>query len=279
MKRFLALGLTLALTVGLVGCETSGVSQGTDAPEKTIQPASSQIVESQLLPTPAPTPLSQPEQVTYDDILSGNYNGEMVYIDCAISGVEPGVTDYISFNAWVGNGKQYVYDGHWIVFDLNKADTLSDLKDAKSGDIYRLCVKVNADTSFGGTGVLSAEKLNITVDIPQLEQEYKDTCTTYTCEELLRDPENFKGEKIKISGDVFQIISDDGSNVEILLDTGEKNGLTYIKYNRSEDEERILEGDNIAVYGTFYKLSKYTSVLGTENTVPELYANFLDRIS
>lgn len=276
MRKIVALLIAGLFVIGMAGC-SSGVPQETVSAKETLQPSTAPEKE-QPSDTPILTSTQSPqtELVTYDDILTGNYNGQTVYIDCALSRVEPGVTDYISFIAWVGNGEQYLFDGNWMIFDLDEVDALRCLKDAKSGEVYRFCVQVNSDASFGGSGVLSAEKLGMTVEVSTLEQQYKEGCTEYPCEDILRNPEEFKGVKIRISGEVFQVVSDDGSNLTLLLDTGEDNGIAYIKYNRDKGENRILDGDSVTAYGTFYKLTKYTSVLGTEKTVPELYANFLD---
>ena len=77
-------------------------------------------------------------------------------------------------------------------------------------------------------------------------------------------------------GDVFQLISDDGSDIEFLLDTGEENGIVYIKYNREKDEPRILAHDTVKVYGEFGGLTRYNTIFGNEKIVPKLDADFLD---
>lgn len=214
-------------------------------------------------------------EVTYSEIQTGKYGGQTVTATCAVSDVDfDSVLNSVSFDCWILDQASYVFDPLWSV-DLDEEE-LSVLKDAKEGEVYKFTVELYDDSSFGGSSLKKAEKLEETVDISGLEQQYKDACASYSCEDLLRNPDEFEGEKVKFSGEVFQIISDDSSTIEFLLDTGEENGIVYAQYLFSDGESRILEGDKLTIYAPFYMLESYTSILGTQRTVPKLYAYFID---
>lgn len=222
-------------------------------------------------------------EVTYDEIQTGEYNGQTVSIRCAVSDVDfysNSITDskYISFDCWIFNQDGYVFDPTWLIWqdDLEEAESFSKLEDTKEGDLYIFTVDVNDDSSFGSASISSFQKLEETVDIALLEQQYKDTCISYSCEELLRNPENYQGKNVNFNGEVFQIVVSDGDTIEFLLDTGEDNGIVYAQYIFSDGESRILEGDQVMIYGPFYSLETYTSIIGTQRTVPKLYAYFLE---
>ena len=93
--------------------------------------------------------------------------------------------------------------------------------------------------------------------------------------DVARNPDNFKGVDIAFSGEVFQIVEENDNAVELLLDTGGENGIVYVEYTIPKGENRILKGDHITVYGTFYTMKSYTSVLMSTQNVPSITAKFI----
>ena len=93
---------------------------------------------------------------------------------------------------------------------------------------------------------------------------------------VARNPDNYYDTEFKVSGTVQQLINEDSWHTEFLLNV---NGeLVYISYNRDETfrESRILEGDTITAYGSFYFLTSYETVIGTQNTIPEIHAKLIE---
>lgn len=214
--------------------------------------------------------------VTHEMIASGEWNGKRVYIDCAVCDVERTTDSVASFTCWVSGESGHLYDGSWHLFDVDEDNRFDELLSAEDGDVFRFTLKVESDGSYGGTSIERVEKLDRTENISKLVQSYKDSCEKIPCEDVLRNPDDFYGRYTAFSGKVFQIVEEDGDRAAFLLDTGEEHGIAYITYYRNYGEGRILEGDSVTVYGQFYKLTSYTSMLGTTNTVPELLAQFMD---
>ncbi len=93
---------------------------------------------------------------------------------------------------------------------------------------------------------------------------YKDIC---------RNPKKYENEKLSFTGEVIQ--TNDAIFHQILLISTSYDGenIVYVEYKGEEyTDARILVGDEITVYGIFEKLTSYTTVLGTNNTVPYLEA-------
>lgn len=110
------------------------------------------------------------------------------------------------------------------------------------------------------------------------EKEFKENCKSYTFEQIARNPNNFKGTKVKLTGKVIQVMSDKNStNLRVNIT---KNNLyytdtIYVVYNPTENEDKILENDIITVYGTSQGDCSYTTVLGSTVTLPNIKAEYI----
>ncbi|WP_181391323.1 tetratricopeptide repeat protein [Methanospirillum stamsii] len=96
-------------------------------------------------------------------------------------------------------------------------------------------------------------------------------------EELARYPEKYKGQPVKITGKVSQVISGFGSTdlrmftkqSEYSEDSWFEDDI-YVDYK--SPNERILEDDIITVYGYADGIQDYTTVLGAERSIPKIKA-------
>ena len=61
----------------------------------------------------------------------------------------------------------------------------------------------------------------------------------------------------------------------MLILYGDSN-LIHLKYFYKDSEPKMIEGDDITVYGTFYYLYSYLTVAGTKKTIPSITAEFID---
>lgn len=108
----------------------------------------------------------------------------------------------------------------------------------------------------------------------QEESSFKASCQNYTFEQLARNPENFKGTNVKLTGEVVQVMEGLYSNSLRVNITKEGTYTTYYKdtiyvnYVPKEGEDKILEEDIITIYGTAQGDYSYTSTLGATITLP-----------
>lgn len=114
----------------------------------------------------------------------------------------------------------------------------------------------------------------------ETKEDYVKTCSTYTFKEIARNPNNYKGKRAKIVGEVIQV-QESGNEVTLRINMTRKNGyyedtiMAGYAY-ANDNEDRILEGDIITIYGELYGTVTYTSVLGSDITVPAIKTKYLE---
>ena len=123
----------------------------------------------------------------------------------------------------------------------------------------------------------TAPETSAVTKAPQIsEEDYKDSCETYTYNELARTPDAYKNEKICLTGEVIQVV-EEGKRVDLRINmNGEYDHTIYITYTLKDGESRILDGDTVTVYGTFEGLYTYESVLGASITIPLVDAKYIE---
>ena len=112
------------------------------------------------------------------------------------------------------------------------------------------------------------------------EKDFKAACDTYDYKDIMRDADSYVGKKIKISGRVNQVVteSDDGSTTsEYKVATGEDGyDDDIILYFKRGDTPKLLEDDEVTIYGEISGTESYTSILGEKITVPAITGAYVD---
>ena len=111
------------------------------------------------------------------------------------------------------------------------------------------------------------------------EAEKKDPATypTQTYDEMARNGDSHAGEKIQITGKVIQVQdSDDGGAILRVATSANGYDDVYLVQIMSSEWKghRLLEDDQITIYGTAYGLYSYETVMGNTQTVPAIIAVF-----
>lgn len=80
---------------------------------------------------------------------------------------------------------------------------------------------------------------------------FKESCIELDYKDVLRQPDNYKLEHLKVEGVVTNIkkLSASTPNSTYEIDTGE--GYCYITDNRNDKSISLLKGDNVIIYGVF----------------------------
>lgn len=113
------------------------------------------------------------------------------------------------------------------------------------------------------------ELLEIKDEVEELYelQEYK---ADITYENLMRTPSDYIGEKVKYSGEVLQVILDEGNYMRLAIE-GNIDNVVLCSYSRIDMEEvNILEGDYLTIYGKSMGTDDYISVIGKEIVIPSI---------
>lgn len=111
----------------------------------------------------------------------------------------------------------------------------------------------------------------------------------YKYKDLERNPDEYKGEIGKFTGQVIQVSEGFLNNVVYRVNVtrnpeyDEESFLEdewidtiYVSYKRSEGEQRILEDDIISIYGELDGMETYTSVLSGRISIPSVKAKYID---
>ena len=112
------------------------------------------------------------------------------------------------------------------------------------------------------------------------EADFKNTCETYSFKEIARNPGNYKGKKVKFTGEVIQVTEGWFNSVDIRMNVtknsyGWYDDTIYCTYTYADGESKILEDDIITIYGICEGDYTYTSVLGASITLPKVSARYV----
>ena len=98
---------------------------------------------------------------------------------------------------------------------------------------------------------------------------------------MARNPNNFKGTNVKVTGEVVQALYG-SSSVDLRINITKKGTYSpyytdtiYVVYEPKPGEDKILEDDIITVYGTSKGDYSYTSTIGSKITLPLIDAKYI----
>lgn len=103
---------------------------------------------------------------------------------------------------------------------------------------------------------------------------YKAGCVTVDYDDVSRNPDAYKEKHVMISGEVIQVAEGWFDTVNMRIDCG--GNIWYVTYSRAEGESRILEGDYITAYGECDGVTSYTTVLGSQVTIPSMKMEYYE---
>lgn len=109
------------------------------------------------------------------------------------------------------------------------------------------------------------------------EEEAKGYETGITFKDISRSPDEYTGKKVKFTGRVVQLVYEGRTISELRMSTnGNYDDVIYVTYDPSTLDVRVLEDDNITIYGTFSSIKTYTTVLGSEKSLPHIRADIIE---
>lgn len=207
---------------------------------------------------------------TYDEIEAGKYNGQYVVVECLIDNSHE-VADLLFADVWYESEKYgFVRDSEVLDWEEVYCKRLS----LQQGNTVQVCVYVDNVSSFGFAYAQNIRITDSKHSLDDVKAFFKQESKIMDYKAVLRNPDDYKNSNLTCQGEVLQIISESDSAIEFLLRSDEDQ-VVYVYYYR-EGTSRILEGDKVTVYGTFYILETYTTLLGTSNTVPRLSVYYLE---
>lgn len=104
----------------------------------------------------------------------------------------------------------------------------------------------------------------------RLAKEAKGYKTGITFKNISRTPDDYVGQKVTFSGSVLQVQEDGILSVIRMSTNGKYDDVIYGTYSPSILDVRLLDGDQITIYGSVVGLKSYTTVMGSIVTIPEI---------
>ena len=109
------------------------------------------------------------------------------------------------------------------------------------------------------------------------EDEFRESCSVVTYDQLMRDENGLKGQDVSFQGEILQ---DAGNNLYRLgIDDPEAFISTdAVLLTIPGNTSKLIEGDEILIYGTSLGMKSYEGLMGQTVTVPYIYVAYYDRI-
>ena len=108
------------------------------------------------------------------------------------------------------------------------------------------------------------------------DSDYK---TGITFDNISRNPKDYEGKLVYFTGEVVQLMEGDDENQIRLAVDGDYDKMILIGYDPEITTSRILEDDNIEIYGTSVGIFQYESVLGQTISIPAVYVDKINLIN
>lgn len=125
------------------------------------------------------------------------------------------------------------------------------------------------------------EEIKKVVTPEEIKEKYVNSCSEYDYKEIARNPDNYRGKRVKFRGQVIQVSEGWSNSITLRINVTEDeygfyDDTIYCTYKYSENESKILEDDIVTIYGECKGDTSYTSVLGTIVTLPEVSIKYID---
>ena len=113
------------------------------------------------------------------------------------------------------------------------------------------------------------------------KDEYLAQCLPADYKSVARNPDNYKNTKLTFSGKVVQVV--EGSPLTIRINQKNDDDLFssdiwLITYYPKSKESRILEDDEVVVYGKCTGVKTYSSIFGQQITVPSMTMEYYELV-
>lgn len=100
--------------------------------------------------------------------------------------------------------------------------------------------------------------------------------TDITYDNLARTPDDYIGKAVCFKGDVVQLLEGEGENDLRVAINGDYDQMVYFVYDPNVIDTRVLEDDNITMYGIYYGIYSYESTMGTTISIPLILGNYVE---
>jgi len=173
--------------------------------------------------------------------------------------------DVLAVMGEVGNYNDYAFMGKSITFNncmiFAKGSEAEKYRQSTSDNSLQQYFQVTSEVAESGVDLSKEEFINL--------------CKKLGYNEILRNPDAYNGSYCIISGNVNQVI--DGIFDSCTLYIVDSNGNKWeCYYYYGNGERRVLENDNITVYGICKGTANSTTLLGKQVTMPSVDVEYIE---
>lgn len=265
MKKLILLGTTAITIIGLAACssESTTPKEGSSTTSHSSQRSEKSIT------------LSIPKDVTVDDTGKATING------FTSPNSEVTITSDFSDQTTADDKGKFTLT---YKLDESSKDEVIEITSIDNSNVITKKITIKQNPEFikkkeADKKAQAKAKADAQAAEAQKEADKKnpETYPTLAYDEMARNGNKHKGEKLQISGKVIQVQdSDDGGAMLRVATSADGYDDIYLVQIDSNDWEnhRLLEDDIITIYGDVYGLYSYESTFGGKITVPALVAVF-----
>lgn len=122
--------------------------------------------------------------------------------------------------------------------------------------------------------IIASSEIQPTED--QAAEAFRAACSQFSYDQAARDPDSLNGSLATFSGRVVQVMQEDNLYVLRVNKDNDYDCTIYVAYMAAEGAPRILEDDNITLWGTLNGLETYTTIFGASVTIPSFVALYIE---
>lgn len=132
------------------------------------------------------------------------------------------------------------------------------------------------------------KKAKTKAELEKEKNEFIKACKTAKYKDLMRNPDDYKGNKFKVKGKIEQTMDggflDNTKYYRVLVDVdGDGYYIDNVEYyvadKRIDKKPKLLDDDVIELFGTFKGTEKLTRVLGNSDEIPKIEMKYVKLIS
>ncbi len=196
------------------------------------------------------------------------------------------------------NNKKPVYKKWWfwwiivIVIIAVYAIGMANKDDSNTGTLETTAAETTVEETTEEPTTEEPTTVEPTTEKPtespaKVEKKFKDSCETIDFKTLSRNPDKYKGNNYKFTGEVIQVQESSwGDAVDLRINVTKETyeyiddvswtDTIYATVEIPDEADRILEDDIITFWGTCDGLYSYTSVLGSSVSLPKINIEYYE---
>ena len=144
-----------------------------------------------------------------------------------------------------------------------------------------LIAGISKQGGITGSSSSSSASSSSAVSDALAKRQYIDSCKNVEYKDVARNPDNYKGKLVCISGRVIQVSEQSSYSSVFRISSSDdflSDDVWYVTFYHKSNEKRILEDDNVIVYGECLGVTTYTAILGNRITVPAIDAKYIELV-